>query len=146
MGVRRVRLDDEAEKALEQIMRLARLSISRIFRGGLTLLRADLLQQAQRRPYDIYAELDLGPGRYATAPLTPTLLPRIASAVTLGRYTGWAVLRASRLPYNCHLDEMEGVGGRPFAGVKHFNGHNPPVLGIIQNDPINLKRFFDLHA
>ena len=72
MGVRTVRLDDEAEKALGQIMRIAELSISGTFKRGLLLLRDDLIRQAQRAPYDIYAELDLGPGRYATAPSTNT--------------------------------------------------------------------------
>jgi hypothetical protein len=72
VGVRTVRLDDEAEKALAQIMRLAGLSISGAFKRGLLLLRDDLIQKAQHAPYDIYAELDLGPGGYATAPLTDT--------------------------------------------------------------------------
>jgi hypothetical protein len=72
VGVRTVRLDEGAEKSLEQIMRLAGLSISGAFKRGLLLLRDDLLQKAQRRPYDIYAELDLGPGGYAIAPSTDT--------------------------------------------------------------------------
>ena len=72
MGVRTVRLDDEAEKALEQIMRIAGLSISGAFKRGLLLLRDDLVQKAQRMPYDVYAELDLGPGGYTTAPSTDT--------------------------------------------------------------------------
>ena len=72
MGVRTVRLDDEAEKALEQIMRIAGLSISGAFKRGLLLLRGDLVQKAQRMPYDVYAELDLGPGGYAAAPSTDT--------------------------------------------------------------------------
>jgi len=72
MGMKTVRLDAEAEKALEQIMQSAGLSISGAFKRGLLLLRDDLAQQAQRTPYDIYAELDLGPGGYATAPSTDT--------------------------------------------------------------------------
>ena len=74
MSVGTVRLDDEAEKALEQIMRLAGLSISGsgAFKRGLLLLRDDLDQKARRTPYDIYAELDLGPGGYATAPSNDT--------------------------------------------------------------------------
>jgi hypothetical protein len=72
MGVKTVRLDAEAEKALEQIMQTAGLSISGAFKRGLLLLRDDLAQQAQRTPYDIYAELDLGPGGYATVPSTDT--------------------------------------------------------------------------
>ena len=72
MGVKTVRLDAEAEKALEQIMQTAGLSISRAFKRGLLLLRDDLAQKAQRTPYDIYAKLDVGPGGYATAPSTDT--------------------------------------------------------------------------
>jgi hypothetical protein len=66
------RLDEEAEKALEQIMRSAGLTISGAFKHGLCLLRDDLVQKAQRTRYEIYAELDLGPGGYATAPSTDT--------------------------------------------------------------------------
>ena len=60
MGVRTVRLDEEAEKALDLVMRLSRLSISGAFKRGLLLLHDELVQKAQRTPYDIYAELDLG--------------------------------------------------------------------------------------
>ena len=72
MGVRTVRLDDEAEKALEQIIRIAGLSIAGAFKRGLLLRRDGLIRKAQRAPYDIYAELALGPGGYATAPSTDT--------------------------------------------------------------------------
>jgi hypothetical protein len=72
MGVKTVSLDAEAEKALEQIIQTTGLSISGAFKRGLLLLRDDLAQQAQRTSYDIYAELDLGPGGYAIAPSTDT--------------------------------------------------------------------------
>jgi hypothetical protein len=70
VGVRTVRLDEEAEKALELVMRLSGLSISVAFKRGLLLLRDELVQKAQRTQYDIYAELDFGPGGYAIAPST----------------------------------------------------------------------------
>jgi hypothetical protein len=72
MGMKTIRLDVEAEKALEQIMQTAGLSISGAFKRGLLLLRDDLAQKAQHMPYDIYAELDVGPGGDATAPSTDT--------------------------------------------------------------------------
>ena len=72
MGMRTVRLDAEAEKALEHIMRTAGLSISGAFKRGLLLLRDDLAQKAPHVPYDIYAELDLGPGGDAIALSTNT--------------------------------------------------------------------------
>lgn len=72
MRVRTVRLDDEAEKALEHIVQMAELPIAEALKQGLILLRDALSQRAQRVPYDIYAELDLGPGGYAIAPSTDT--------------------------------------------------------------------------
>ena len=52
----------------------------------------------------------------------------------------------SRDAFVGYLDEIERILGCPFAGVKHFNGHDPSVFGVIQNDSIDLKRFFDLHS
>ncbi len=72
MGMRTVRLDDETEKVLQQIVQATGLSISAAFKRGLMLLRADMAQHARRVPYDIYQELDLGPGGYAIAPSTQT--------------------------------------------------------------------------
>ena len=72
MGLRTVRLDDEAEKALEQIVQTTGLSISGALKQGLLVLSDHLTQQKPRRPYDIYAKLDLGPGGYAIAPSTDT--------------------------------------------------------------------------
>lgn len=70
MSTRTVRLDKETEKALEQIMRTTGLSISAAFKKGLLLLRDEIAQGASRTPYDVYRELDLGPGGYAVAPST----------------------------------------------------------------------------
>ena len=72
MGTRTVRLDDEAEKVLEQVVRVTGLSISAAFKKGLLVLRDEVAQQTHRMPYDIYRELDLGPGGYAVAPSTDT--------------------------------------------------------------------------
>jgi hypothetical protein len=65
-------LDEEAEKALAQILHITGLSISGAFKHSLLLLRDDLTQKPQRTPDDIYAELDLGLGGYAIAPSTDT--------------------------------------------------------------------------
>lgn len=72
MGVRTVRLDEEAEKTLAHIVHTTGLSISGALTQGLWALRAQLAQQVHRTPYDIYAALDLGPGGYAIAPSTET--------------------------------------------------------------------------
>jgi hypothetical protein len=68
MGTRTVRLDDEAEKSLERLRSITGLSVSQVLKAGLTAFGIQALQQAKRKPYDIYRELDLGEGGYARAP------------------------------------------------------------------------------
>jgi hypothetical protein len=72
VSTRTVRLDDEAEKALEEIAQATGLSIYSILKQGLLALRHQLSQEASQSPYDIYAKLNLGPGGYAIAPSTDT--------------------------------------------------------------------------
>jgi hypothetical protein len=86
MGIRTVRLDEEAEKALAEIVSVTGLSVSAAMKKGLLVLRKDMAREAQRVPYDIYQELDLGPGGYAVAPATRTRLGvRTAIRRKLGR-------------------------------------------------------------
>jgi hypothetical protein len=68
MGMKSVRLDEEAEQALEQIRQATGLSVSGALKQGLLELRSRLEQQPAHTPYEIYAQLDLGPGGYAIAP------------------------------------------------------------------------------
>ena len=72
MSIRTVRLDDETERVLKQIVQTTQLSISDTLKQGLLALRGDLAHKAHRVPYDIYKTLDLGPGGYAIAPSTGT--------------------------------------------------------------------------
>ena len=72
MSTRTVRLDDEAEAALEQIRRATGLSISGVLKQGLLTLRDDMVRKASCKPYDIYKTLDLGPGGDAIASSTDT--------------------------------------------------------------------------
>ena len=72
MGMRTVRLDEETEKVLAQIVTVTGLSVSAAMKKGLLVLRNEVSREAQRVPYDIYKELDLGPGGYAVAPATQT--------------------------------------------------------------------------
>jgi hypothetical protein len=72
MGVRTVRLDEEAERALAQIVHTTGLSISGALKQGLLVLHTQLAQPTSQAPYDIYASLELGPGGYAIAPSTET--------------------------------------------------------------------------
>lgn len=72
MATRTVRLDDEAEMALKEVRRATGLPISEALKRGLRSLREQVSHEASRTPYEIYRELDLGPGGYAIAPATDT--------------------------------------------------------------------------
>ncbi len=68
MATRTVRLDDEAEAALTEIRKATGLPISEALKRGLHALQERVAREARRTPYEIYKELDLGPGGYAIAP------------------------------------------------------------------------------
>jgi hypothetical protein len=68
MGTRTVRLDDETERVLAQIVTATGLSVSAALKKGLLVLKNDVVRDARRLPYDIYSTLDLGPGGDAVAP------------------------------------------------------------------------------
>lgn len=72
MATRTVRLDDEAEAALQQIREVTGLPISEALKQGLQSLRRQVREASQRRPYDVFRQLDLGPGGYAIGPSTET--------------------------------------------------------------------------
>ena len=72
MATRTVRLDDEAEAALQQIREATGLPISEALKRGLRFLQERVGQETKRTPYDVYKTLDLGPGGYAIAPSTET--------------------------------------------------------------------------
>ena len=72
MATRTVRLDAEAEKALREVQVATGLPISEALKRGLRSLREQVRREAGRTPYDVYQELDLGPGGYAVVPSTDT--------------------------------------------------------------------------
>lgn len=72
MATRTVRLDDEAEAALRQIREATGLPISEALKRGLRSLQQRVDQESHRTPYDVYRELDHGPGGSAIAPSTDT--------------------------------------------------------------------------
>lgn len=67
MSTRTVRLDDEAEKILDRIRTMTSLSISEALKRGLSAYEAEAMEQAHRKPYDVFRQLDLGTGGYASA-------------------------------------------------------------------------------
>ena len=70
MGTKTIRLDDETEQILQQIIRSTGLSITGALKKGLFVLHREIEQHTHRAPYDVYRELDLGPGGDAIAPST----------------------------------------------------------------------------
>jgi Arc/MetJ-type ribon-helix-helix transcriptional regulator len=72
MGSRTVRLDDDTEKILEELVRNTGLSISAVLKRGLLALQDQHTQEIRRSAYEVYEGLDLGPGGYAIAPSTET--------------------------------------------------------------------------
>jgi len=68
MGSRTVRLDEEAERALDDIRRATDMSISEALKRGLLALRDKVLEQTTTSPWEVYERIDLGPGGYAVTP------------------------------------------------------------------------------
>ena len=68
MATRPVRLDDEAEQTLDRLRNLTGLSVSEVLKQGLGAYEAATREQAHRKPYEIFRQLDLGEGGYAVAP------------------------------------------------------------------------------
>jgi hypothetical protein len=68
MVTRTVRLDAEAEETLGRLRNMTGMSISDVLKQGLSAYERQVLERVNRKPYDIYRELDLGEGGYAIAP------------------------------------------------------------------------------
>ena len=70
MATRTVRLDADAEKMLQEVRDATGLPISEALKHGLHALQDRVKNEARRPAYDVYRNLDLGPGGYAIAPST----------------------------------------------------------------------------
>ncbi|MFO1465088.1 MAG: hypothetical protein U1F35_01370 [Steroidobacteraceae bacterium] len=67
MATRTVRFDEETEKILQEVRAATGWPISEVLKRGLHAVQVLLRQEAVQSPYDVYDELDLGPGGYAIA-------------------------------------------------------------------------------
>lgn len=67
MATRTVRFDDETEKVLSEVRSATGWPISEALKRGLRSVRDALRRTPVQKPYDIYKQLDLGPGGYAIA-------------------------------------------------------------------------------
>jgi predicted transcriptional regulator len=72
VATRTVRLDDEAEAALAHIRKTTGFEISEALKRGLRTLQERVDRESSRTPYDVYRQLDLGPGGYLISPSTET--------------------------------------------------------------------------
>lgn len=72
MSIRTVRLDKEAERALREVQAATGMPISAALKRGLRVLRDEVVRQSRETPYDVYRQLDLGPGGYARGASTDT--------------------------------------------------------------------------
>ena len=68
MSTRTVRLDNEAEEALADIISRTGLSIADAIKQGLIEYRKLALATAKRKPADFFKDVDLGDGGYSIAP------------------------------------------------------------------------------
>ena len=62
MPVKTVRLDEQSERTLQQLIRSTGLTASAVFKRGLQALREQLEHEASSAPFEVYRRLDLGPG------------------------------------------------------------------------------------
>ena len=67
MATRTVRFDAETERVLGEVRAATGLPISEVLKRGLRALQTHVRETPERTPYEIYSELDLGPGGYAIA-------------------------------------------------------------------------------
>jgi len=72
VSIRTVRLDEEAERVLKEVQAATGMPISAALKRGLRAVRDEVSRTSRQTPYDVYSQLDLGPGGYATGPSTDT--------------------------------------------------------------------------
>ena len=72
MGIRTIRMDDDAERLLSRIVQTTGMTMSTAFKEGLKVLQGQLGKDRSGSPYDIYKDLELGPGGYARHPSSDT--------------------------------------------------------------------------
>ena len=65
MSTRSVRLDDEAENALKDIIDYTGMSITDAIKHGLVAYRAIAIEKANRKPSEFFQNFDLGNGGYS---------------------------------------------------------------------------------
>ena len=70
MATRTVQLDDDGGQILDELVEGTGLPASEVVQKGLRILRDRLSEPVSPSAWEIYQQLDLGPGGYAVAPST----------------------------------------------------------------------------
>ena len=69
MATRTVRLDEEGERLLAELRERTGLSISNVLKRGLeAFAKTAPTKQQKKTPWEIYCELDIGPGGHSLGP------------------------------------------------------------------------------
>ena len=68
MGIRTVRLDDDAEAMLAELRQRTGMTISEVLKRSLEAYASTETEQVAMKPYEIYRRFDPGSGGYAVAP------------------------------------------------------------------------------
>ena len=68
MGARSVRLDEEAESAMAELINHTSVSISEAIKMGLVEYRNSARKTCKKSPSDFFASYDFGEGGYTIAP------------------------------------------------------------------------------
>lgn len=82
MSTKSVRMEPEDEMLLDRIRRRTGWTASDALKRGLRLLERDLSKEPSTTAFEIYSELDLGPGGYAAG---PALQSRETARKVIGR-------------------------------------------------------------
>ena len=86
MATRTVRFDKETERVLGEVRAATGLPISEVLKRGVRALQTQVRQTPVCTPYEVYSELDLGPGGSAIASSSDTRRGvRLALRRKLGR-------------------------------------------------------------
>ena len=72
MGIRTIRMDDDDERLLSRIVQTTGMTISAAFKEGLKVFQGELGKDRSGSPYDLYKDLDRGPGGYVRNPSSAT--------------------------------------------------------------------------
>jgi hypothetical protein len=68
MPLHSVRFDEETEQALVRVCDATGSTPSEVLKEGVVVLAERVARRKSPRPFEIYRQLDLGPGGYARAP------------------------------------------------------------------------------